>query len=276
MFGMWIVIALVVVGGQLAYRQVALKRRAAAALAATAATGLAVTAETEDAPPLPFEMFNRGHGRRVRNRMWDPKDPTASVFDYEYTVRSGAGDNRSSRTYHHTCAVLAVPFSSPNLSLDKQGFFDRIAIGFGGSDVQIGHAEFDELYRVKCNDEAFARTLLDQRFVGFLLQEGRAGEIGIELAGNHVLVATTTRVDPSEFDDLLAFGHRLIGHLPSALAERSPNQPWAPWPGQAAGAPAPAAGSPFEAPGAVIQPPQRPPHPLSPPTAGPPRSTPIE
>lgn len=221
----WIVLIIIVVGGQLAYRQVAARRRTAAALAATAATGLAVNTEVEDPPPLPFALFNRGHGRRVRNRMWDPKDPNASVFDYEFTVSSGTGSDSSSRTYHHTCAVYAVPFSSPNLGLSKQRFFDRIAVGFGGTDVQVGNPQFDELYRVQCKDDAFARALLDPQFVTFLLHEGRADEIIIELAGSHVLVATTSRIEPTEFDDLLAWGHRLVAQLPPMRGDRPPTPP---------------------------------------------------
>lgn len=279
MFGAFFVFAILVVGAQLGYRYFATKRRATAAVAATAAAGLHISPEVDEAPPLPFQLFTRGHGRRVRNRAWDPNDPNASVFDYEYTVRSGAGSDSSSRTYRQTVALYAVPFSSPNLSLSRQGFFDRIAVNFGGVDVRVGHPEFDERYRVKCQDEGFARTLLDQRFVDFLMREGRAGEIEIELAGNHVLVATGEQIPPEDFDDLLAYGRRVIAHMPSSLAERSPNQPWTPWAGQVAGSvPAPGAPpAPLPDPGAVIPPPSAPPRPpLAQPPSGHPRSTPIE
>ncbi len=225
MFGMWIVFALLLVGGQLGYRYLSLKRRAAAAVTATSAAGLHISTEVDEAPPLPFELFNRGSGRRVRNRAWDPNDPNASVFDYEYTVRSGSGNNNSSRTYRQTCAVFVVPFASPHLALSKQNFFDRIAIGFGGHDVVIGHPQFDERYRVRCQDEAFARRVLDPRVVQLLLNEGRDGEIGIEISGSHVLVATGEQIDPSQFDDLLAWGHRLIAHLPLAGSDRPPMAP---------------------------------------------------
>lgn len=294
MFGSFFVFAIVLVVAQLGYRQFVVKRRTTAAVAATAATGLAVSAEAEDAPPLPFELFNRGHGRRVRNRMWDPKDPNASVFDYQYTVSSGTGDNRSSRTYRQTCAVYAVPFASPGFVLSRQGFLDRIAVSFGGRDVQIGHPEFDERYRVKCQDEAFARAVLDPRFVDFLMREGRGGEIGVELAGNHVLVATGEELPVDQFDELLAYGHRLIGHLPSWLAERAGAPAWTPGGqvgGQVGGPVGPVGRDPLAAPGAVIPPPGAPPRPplSAPPGAAPapppppatgldgrPRSTPIE
>lgn len=278
MFGSVFVFALLVVGAQLGYRYLAAKRRTTAAVAATSAAGLQISPDVDEVPPLPFQMFNRGHGRKVRNRAWDPNDPNASVFDYQYTVRSGAGNDSHSRTYRQTCALYAVPFSSPNLSLSRQGFFDRIAVSFGGADVRIGNPDFDERYRVKCQDEGFARMLLDPRFVDFLMREGRAGEIEIEIAGNHVLVATGEQIPPEDFDDLLAYGRRVIAHMPSVLAERSPNLPYTPWTGQVAPGvpPAPPTG-PLPSPGAVIPPPTAAPRPpLGEPPTGHPRSTPIE
>jgi len=234
MFGTFFVIAIVVVGGQLAYRYLVTKQRSAATVAATAATGLAIAAESDDAPPLPFDLFHRGHGRRVRNRVWDPKDPNASVFDYQYTVTSGTGQNRSSRTHRQTCAVYSLSFSAPSLALWKQGFFDKVAVSFGGTDIVIGDAPFDELYRVKCQDEAFARAVLDQRFVSFLLHEGQGGEVRVEMSGPHLLLTTGDEIPPDQFDDLLALGHRLIDHLPAALTGGPPSAPPMPRPTQQA------------------------------------------
>lgn len=156
--------------GQVAYTYLRARRRARAAVAASAANGLAVVLQSEDPPPLPFALFQRGEDRKIRNRTWDPRNPSASVFDFRYSVTSGGHDDHSTRTYRQTCAVYALPFSAPAFALTHVGFVDTAGNGPGITDVVVGDARFDASYRVACRDQAFARGVLDQGVVDFLLQ----------------------------------------------------------------------------------------------------------
>jgi len=199
------------------YRVVATKQRSAAAATASAATGLVLAPSGDDVLALPFPMFHLGYGRSVRNRMSDPNDPGATVFDHHYTVGTGTGTHRSSTTTRQTCAVHQLPFAAPLTAVSRRGLPARLTHHLGLPDVVVGHVAFDEMYSVKSADVSFTRTLLDRQLVDFFLREGQGGSVHVELAGNHLLVTTGGEIPPEQFHHLLAFGRRLLPLLPALL-----------------------------------------------------------
>ncbi len=220
MFGMLPYIVVIVVGAlvtQFLYTYLRARRRARAAVAATAANGLVVVLHSEDPPSLPFALFQRGEDRKIRNRMWDPSNPSASVFDYRYSVTSGGHDDRSTHTYRQTCAAYSLPFSAPAFALTHVGFVERSGVDPGSTDLVVGDARFDATYRVACRDQNFVRGVLDRDFVAFMLREAPGAPVRVEMRGPHLLLTTGRELPPDQFAGLLAFGHRVIGHLPAAI-----------------------------------------------------------
>lgn len=61
--------------------------------------------------------MDRGGSRRVRFHMRNPVGG-ANVFRYQYTTGSG----KSRRTWQYTCALIAVPFNAPHLTIGPEGF----------------------------------------------------------------------------------------------------------------------------------------------------------
>lgn len=213
-----VVLAVIVVAGGLLWKQFQHRLRASAAGAVTAQQGLRHRPGSSDAPSLPFRQFQNGMLHKIRNQMWSDDAPNASVFEHHWT-RMGNGRTDTFRT---TCAVYPLPFIARSTTLSPQGWVADIAASFGAADIVIGQQEFDARYVVQSNDEVFARTLLDQRLVGFLLRgepvEGH--QVHVELEGAMMLVWISRYIEAHQLPDLLAWGHALIEQMPSVLAER--------------------------------------------------------
>ncbi len=77
---------------------------------------------------------------------------------YHYTVSSG----QSSTTYTTVRTTIANP-RELTFRFGKENLFTKIGKSLGMQDIDTGDAHFDDLFRVKCNDEAFIRqALLEQ------------------------------------------------------------------------------------------------------------------
>ncbi len=113
------------------------------------------------------------------------------MFDYWY-YESTRG--RRSRTYHRfTCALVTIPAACPRLRLGHETSSPGSAATSVCDDVELEYDEFNRRFRVKCDDQKFAFSLLDGRMMQWLLVDD--GFDSLEVDGPWVLVAGT-KLDP--------------------------------------------------------------------------------
>ena len=95
--------------------------------------------------------------------------------------------------------TCALPIS---LTIDREGFFTRLADAIGLDDIEFELQEFNDAFNVKAKDRKFANDLIDQRMMRFLLTTDAA----FRISGWNAL-------DNKRLDDAkgqLAHGHPVV------------------------------------------------------------------
>jgi hypothetical protein len=189
----------------------------AKAKAVAAEAGLSIDVGPKEPPTSPFDVMERGTSKAVWFHMWPPSGGD-SVFRYQYTT--GTGKNRSTSRY--TCALVPVPFNAPHLTIGPEGFWSSLGQMVGIRDVEIESAVFNDRYRVSCDDERFAITLLDHDMIAWLLSPSSGGgTVRFELVGNGLL-CVSDELPFEQMPSLLAWASQVRQHLPEVLSELYP------------------------------------------------------
>src|SRR5690242_15676265 len=133
---------------------------------------------------LPFSLFRKGDGRRVENVMWGTRDSVPTrLFDYWYYDESSDGHGSRSRTYHRfTCALLTIAADCPGLHVTREGLLTRLASAVGFKDVELEYEDFNRRFRVHCDDQKFAFSLLDGKMMEWMM--GADGIESLEVVGS--------------------------------------------------------------------------------------------
>jgi hypothetical protein len=150
-----------------------------------------------------LELFERGNcGRKGKHVMaGEYQGYTVMTCAYQYTIESGSGKHRSSRTYRRGLAMLYLGLShAPRLMIRHEGLFDKLGGWFGLDDIDFESDEFSRRYFVKCNNERFAYKLIDPRMMEMLL---RYPNFQWELAGGWVAVWREDELDVQETPELI-------------------------------------------------------------------------
>lgn len=184
-FAAWVVIVLAA-SAVLAYFQRKSRRRRSAAVAALAGR-IGFTYARDDTSGLvgmPFWLFGQGHGQHAREVISGTRDGLPlSIFDFEYWEQGGR-----SRDYHYfTCAVLTIAAACPDLRLTHETALTRLEEHLGHHDVELEYDDFNRQFRVTCEHQKFAFSLLDAQMMRWLMATDAFQYL--EIAGSWVLLA---------------------------------------------------------------------------------------
>ena len=200
------------------YLQYRLKQKRIASLRAIAAgIGFQFSpAEPGDVLGLDFTLLGKGDGRGVESFLVGQRGGRpVECFDYWYYDESSDSKGRRSRTYHRfTCGLLTFEAAAPHLSLGRESFFSRIGNALGIDDIELEYEAFNREFRVRCDDQRFAFSLLDGQMMEWLL--AAPDFEAIEVIGPHVLLARH-RAAPEAWPSLLTFLGELRDHVPSVV-----------------------------------------------------------
>lgn len=211
-----LVVAALAGGGFFIYREIE-RRRRAAAIAYASARGFQVDVGPKAPPSLPFDLFDIGQGRRVSYQIWR-EGTHDTAFQYRYTT--GSGDDR--RTYKRSCALIAVPFTAPHLTIGPEGFWSSIGRMIGRRDIEVESPQFNQRYRVRCDDERFAITFLDPPMIAWMLSpHAGGGTVRFELGGPWML-CWADELAYEELFGLLEWAQHARTHVPSVLTSLYP------------------------------------------------------
>jgi hypothetical protein len=162
---------------------------------------------------LPFRLLSRGDGRGTENVLWGSwQDLDLKEFDYWYYDETTDGEGHRSRSYHYfSCATIEVPATCAHLTIEREGFFTRLADHFGFHDIDFESEDFNRAFQVKCKDRKFANDVIDARMMQWLLSAGERW--GFELNGPYVM-CYTKRLKPLELTPLLGSLRSFRDHIP--------------------------------------------------------------
>lgn len=209
----FIAVVLVAVGAFLGYRQY--KRKQHARWRAVAAEhGLHVDVSTKQPPPVDVDLFGEGRGKKVTAQMWRPGEDD-SVFQYQYTTGSG----EHSTTHRRSVALVAVPFRAPHLVISSEGIWSKLMRAVGVRDIEVESPEFNERFRVRCDDERFAITLLDPAMIAWMLSPASGGGTVTFEFRHGWMVCFCDQLDVESLPGLLVWAQSARDRLPTVLGE---------------------------------------------------------
>src|SRR4051812_3696504 len=136
-----------------------------------------------------FRLFTRGDGRGAENVMWrEPGDGHVyRVFDFWYFDEHRGEGGKTEKTYHRSsCAMALVGSAWPDISITREGLFDKVITKIAGDDIDFESEEFNRLFAVRCDDRRFASALIDAQMLDFLLTT--QGALNFEMKGRWLLV----------------------------------------------------------------------------------------
>jgi hypothetical protein len=197
------------------YRSRQKRRQELAAIAQSLGFQFSI-ADPERTTDLPFGLFEKGRRRGTENVMWGTHhDLPLKVFDYWYYEEQSDGRGGRTRQYYRfTCAIVTIAASCPPLRIGHEGFFSRIGNAMGFKDVELEYDDFNRAYRVHCDDQKFAFSLLDGQMMEWLLQD--SGFKAIEVVGPWVLVAAS-KLPTDQWLPLTSFAEAFNAHIPRVV-----------------------------------------------------------
>ena len=115
------------------------------------------------------------------------------LFDYHYQTGSGKD------THHHYFSffIIQLPMSFPELVIDKEGFFSKIAQAFGYDDIDFESHEFSRKFCVRSADKKFAYDVCNGRMIEYLLSNN---DLSIEIEGDSLAISFSRRLAPEQIE----------------------------------------------------------------------------
>lgn len=139
-----------------------------------------------------FTLLEGGVSRSVTQRIRRP-GTTDSVFVHTITQRANQGSGNAHRS--RVCALVALDAEVPRIRIARDGFWSET----GGArrdgklerdrvDIEIGHAEFDRVFKVDAASTELARELLNSDLLGWFMDAERSGwQFDAEISGSWML-----------------------------------------------------------------------------------------
>jgi hypothetical protein len=199
---LFVLIAIAGVAGVAFLRFQVRQSRVRAVMALAQRIGFTFTiADVEHLVDMPFALFSKGDGRGAELVISGVHNGVAiRMFDYWYYDQSSDGHGARRRSYHRfTCALATIPAACPRLRLGHEDFVTRLGGHLGVHDVELEYDDFNRRFRVKCDDQRFAFSLLDGNMMQWLL--GADGFDSVEVDGPWVLLARP-KLEPARWLDL--------------------------------------------------------------------------
>lgn len=115
------------------------------------------------------------------------------LFDYHY--QTGSGKN----THHHYFSffIMHLSITLPELVIDKEGFFSKVAQAFGYDDIDFESHEFSRKFCVRSKDKKFAYDVCNARMIEYLLSNS---DLSIEIEDDSLAISFRSRLSPEHIE----------------------------------------------------------------------------
>jgi hypothetical protein len=210
------VFTLIIVVGILAYIGALKRREAMAALAARLGLSFNPNKNWDLAKRYRFlDKLRRGSNRYAFNIIsGDYQGHKVVLFDYHYQIRS----NKSTHHHYFSFFVLHMQMSFPELVIDKEGFFSKVAQAIGYDDIDFESHEFSRKFCVRSRDKKFAYDVCNARMIEYLLANS---DLSIEIEGDALAISFNRRLAPEHIEPNLERLIAVRSQMPDYLFSRS-------------------------------------------------------
>jgi len=153
-----------------------------------------------------FELFSKGHGKKVKNEMWGSRrGMDVSIFGYYYTVGYGKNANKYSQT---VVSMDCNKIKFPAFELKPENTFHKIGQVFGYQDIDFEtFPSFSKEYLLRGEDETRIRQLFTARVIRFFESNKN---LCIEAHNNTLIFyKPSKRCKPEDIEDFVEEGQRV-------------------------------------------------------------------
>jgi hypothetical protein len=159
-----------------------------------------------------LKQFNEGYNRYATNIIsGNYQQNEILAFDYHYTT--GSGKNR--QDHNLSFFILIVRGSQfPQLTIRREGFFDRVAETFGLQDIKFESAEFSKAFYVRSPDKKFAYDVCNPKMMEYLLANR---DLSLEIENEVGALVFNTRIAVEQFERDLQRLIEIRSRLPDYL-----------------------------------------------------------
>jgi hypothetical protein len=169
----FIIVAIVVVVAAI-YGSIAAKKRREAMAVLAAKLGLHFNPGEDTFIATRFGFMDRlgqGSNRYAYNVLsGNYQGNEVLAFDYHYETYSTDSKGRRQTHHHHfSFFICNMPMEFPEVTISKEGFFSKIAQGFGYDDIDFESAEFSGKFCVRSKDKKFAYDVCNAQMIEYLL-----------------------------------------------------------------------------------------------------------
>lgn len=163
------------------------------------------------------EPFNRGFGRRARGATRGTyRDREFVSFGYSYYTESRDSDGKTTRSYsYYVVTAVDIGAHLPLIKMTPQGWGDSLVKAFGGRDLEVESAAFNDRWLVWTKEEKVAHSLLAPDMIAQLLKPEyekfpliiELGRVYTYASGKQDLTTLDERLDPlvDFLDEIPAF-----------------------------------------------------------------------
>ncbi len=210
------IIALVVVG--IVFGHLAAQKRRAAMLAVANRLGLSFDPSKDRDLPRQFGFLDRlhqGHNRYAFNILsgtYTGHDLT--LFDYHYQTGSG----KNTHHFYLSFFILRLPGVFPELVVQPEGFFSKIAQAIGYEDIDFESHEFSRKFCVRSKDKKLAYDVCNAKMIEYLLANS---DLVIEIERDSLAIAFNRRLAPENIEPNLSRLIAVRSLMPDYLFSRS-------------------------------------------------------
>ncbi len=210
------IVALIIVGA--IFGHLAAKKRSSALAALAARLGLSFDPDKDRDMSRRYDFLDKlhqGSNRYAFNVLSGPyAGHNVTLFDYHYETGSG----KDKHDYYFSFFVLRLPAFFPELTIQPEGLFSKIAQALGYDDIDFESAEFSRKFCVRSKDKKFAYDVCNARMVEYLLAQP---DLMIEIERDALAISFNRRLAPENIEPNL---NRLIAVrslMPDYLFSRS-------------------------------------------------------
>lgn len=143
-----------------------------------------------------LDRLRAGENRYAYNVMRGtaPEGYPMVLFDYHYETTTTDSDGDRQTTHHYfSVFTLTMKKHFPELTIEPEGFFSKIAQALGFDDIDFESHEFSRRYKVKGPDKKFAYDVCNAQMIDYLLKQEK---LAIELESNVLAMVFSGRMKP--------------------------------------------------------------------------------
>lgn len=164
--------------------------------------------------------FGTGDNRRARDVVWGTLGGRPfETFAYSYETHTTDADGRRHTTTHHFQVTwVPLPGPVPTMRLTSDNGLLRALTHLGARDLEVESHDFNQRWKVACDDERVGHAILTPRMIERFLEPHAAGR-DFTFEGSALVGVSPQVSDLGDLQSVVSVLHSIVDLIPPFLFE---------------------------------------------------------